>query len=174
MFVDSVNFMLDQYPNLQIVIPTLPDLEIDVIEAVRDINVDPVIILDQREKWDAMRSCNMAMAVSGTVGLELAYMNIPHIIAYKTHIVTFLIVRLLVQVHFAHLVNILLEKRVVPEFLQGKCKSILIAAELIRLLKDDALMAQQRVAFHDARKILKKGTQCNPSDTAARYVLSLL
>ena len=170
-FVQAINFMLEQYPNLQVVLPTLPEVEYDLLEALKGLDVDPVVVSDQKQKWNAMRSCNLAMAVSGTVGLELAYMNIPHVVAYKTHPITALIVKLLVKVRFAHLVNILLDDAVVPEFLQGRCKSIIIAEELLRLRKDEALMAKQKVAFHDARRLLKKDVDVSPSDTAASYIL---
>ncbi len=170
-FKDAINFMVEQYPDLQIILPTLPEVEYDALEAMKELNVSPVVVSNPKYKWMAMQSCDLAMAVSGTVGLELSYMNVPHIVAYKTHPITAMIVKLLAKVKYAHLVNILLDKPAVPEFLQGKCKPIPIAGELIRLLRDDALMAQQKVAFHDARRILKKEVSDSPSDTAVHYIL---
>lgn len=170
-FQDAINFMLEQYPNLQVIVPTIPEVEYCAIDAMKGLNVDPIIVSNPKHKWIAMRSCNLAIAVSGTVGLELAYMNIPHVVAYKTHPLTALIIKLLVKVKYAHLVNILLDKPVVPEYLQGRCKPIPIAQELLRLLKDEALMAQQKVAFHDARRILKKDVDESPSDTALAYIM---
>jgi len=173
-FKDAINFMVEQYPDVQIVLPTLPEVEYDALEAFKGLDVDPVVVSNTKYKWMAMQSSDLAMAVSGTVGLELSYMNVPHIVAYKTHPITALIVKLLAKVKYAHLVNILLDKPVVPEFLQGRCKSILIAEELLRLVKDEALMAQQKVAFHDARRMLKKDVSESPSDTAVDYILETL
>jgi len=173
-FRDAVNFMLEQNPNVQILLPTLEEVEYDAYEATKGLKVSPIIVSNSKDKLEAMRSCDLAMAVSGTVGLELAYMNVPHVIAYKVHPITFIILRLLVKVRFAHLVNILLDKPVVPEFLQGRCKSIKIAEELLRLMKDEALMAKQKVAFHDARRILKKDVADNPADTAAAFINSIM
>ncbi|NCT40846.1 MAG: lipid-A-disaccharide synthase [Alphaproteobacteria bacterium] len=173
-FKDAVNFILEQKPDVQILLPTLEGLELEAYQSMRGLNVTPIIVSNAKDKWAAMRNCDLAMAVSGTVGLELAYMNVPHVIAYKTHFLTFLAVRLLVKVRFAHLVNILLDKAVVPEFLQSQCKSLLIAAELMRLISDPAVMAQQKVAFHDARRILKKDVAENPAASAAGFVLDIL
>lgn len=173
-FRDTVNFLLEQYPKLQVVLPTLPNVEFEALKAMEGLKVSPVVVSDPDKKWDAMRACNLAMAVSGTVGLELSYMNVPHVVAYKTHPVTALIVKLLAKVKFVHLVNILMDKAIVPEFLQGRCKSLIITEELLRLVKDDALMAKQRVAFHDARRILKKDVDKNPSDSAARFILETM
>lgn len=170
-FEEAINFMLEQHPDLQIVLPTLPEVEFDALNAMRNLTVEPVVVSEPKDKWNAMRSCNLAIAVSGTVGLELAYMNIPHVVAYKTDIFTATIVKLLAKVNYVHLVNILLDKPVVPEFLQQRCKSLLIAEELVRLLKDEALMAKQKMAFADARKALKKDVDASPSDTAAKYLL---
>jgi len=170
-FRDVINFLLLEVPDLQVVLPTLPEVEYAALAAMEGLNTSPVVVSDVDDKWDVMSNCNLAMAVSGTVGLELAYMNVPHVVAYKTHPITALIVKLLVKVRFAHLVNILMDKAVVPEFLQSRCKAILVAEELMRLLKDEALMAKQKVAFHDARRMLKKDVESNPSDTAAYFII---
>ncbi|MFK7839647.1 MAG: lipid-A-disaccharide synthase [Bdellovibrionales bacterium] len=173
-FKDAVNFVLEQKPNAQILLPTLKEVETEAIESMKGLNVNPILVSNSKHKWMAMKNCNLAMAVSGTVGLELSYMNVPHVIAYKTSFLTYLIVRILVKVRFAHLVNILLDKGVVPEFLQNKCKSIPIASELLRLIKDEALMAKQKVAFHDARKLLQRDISGNPAEHAAEFVLQTL
>ena len=58
-----------------------------------------------------------AIAASGTVTLELAKFNTPMIVVYKTHFITKLIIKLLVKVKYACLINIYFDKLIVPEFL---------------------------------------------------------
>ena len=58
-----------------------------------------------------------AVAASGTVTLELAKFNTPMIVVYKTHFITKLIIKLLVKVKYACLINIYFDKLIVPEFL---------------------------------------------------------
>lgn len=172
-FNDAVGFLLEKHPELQVIMPTFPELEYNAINAMTGVQVHPVVIRDQRQKWEAMRACDVAMAVSGTVGLELSYMNVPHVVAYKAHPITALIVRLLIRVRFVHLANILLDKPAVPEFLQGRCKSLPIALELEKLLEDKELLKEQKVAFSELRTMLKDGVDGDPSELAANYIINL-
>jgi lipid-A-disaccharide synthase len=173
-FLEAANFLLEQNPDLQIVIPTLPDMEFDVFKAIEGLRVAPVVVSDQKKKWDAMRSCDLAMAVSGTVGLELAYMNVPHIIAYKTHPITAIIVRLLAKVKFVHLANIMVDKLIVPEFLQGRCQPLPIALELAKFLKNKDVIEEQKKSFEGVRRVLKGKMATDPADAAAQFVLGKL
>ena len=47
--------------------------------------------------------------------------------------------------NFVNLINILLDREVVPEFIRTKCRSDLIAAELIKLMEDKAALELQRL-----------------------------
>ena len=57
-----------------------------------------------------------AVAASGTVTLELAKFNTPMIVVYKTHFITKLIIKLLVKVKYACLINIYFDKLIIPNF----------------------------------------------------------
>ena len=73
-----------------------------------------------------------------------------------------------------HLANILLDKNVVPEFLQGKCSSLHIANELAHMLKDPDVFERQKEEFETLRQIIKDGMhQGYPSDRAANFILNL-
>jgi lipid-A-disaccharide synthase len=62
-----------------------------------------------------------AIAASGTVSLELAQYNIPHVIAYKTSAITGFLVKLLIKTPFVGLPNILATECIIPELLQNRC-----------------------------------------------------
>jgi lipid-A-disaccharide synthase len=61
----------------------------------------------------------MLIAASGTITLEAALCRIPTVIVYKVSPVTFQVGRAVVQVKHAGLANIILNKEVMPELLQG-------------------------------------------------------
>ncbi|MGB0720322.1 MAG: lipid-A-disaccharide synthase, partial [Bdellovibrionales bacterium] len=113
-------------------------------------------------------------AVSGTVGLELAYMDVPHVIAYKTSPVTAAVVKSMAKVKYVHLANILLDQAVVPEYLQGQCSPIEIAKACMRFLRDPQKGADQQAQFAVLREKLHEGINQSPSDTAAGFVLKQL
>ena len=75
------------------------------------------IITDTNQKQKIMSESFFAVAASGTVTLELAKFNTPMIVVYKTHFITKLIIKQLVKVKYACLINIYFDKLVIPEFL---------------------------------------------------------
>ena len=75
------------------------------------------IVTDTYEKQKIMSESFLAVAASGTVTLELAKFHIPMIVVYKTHFITKLIIKLLVRVKYACLINIFFKKLIIPEFL---------------------------------------------------------
>ena len=75
------------------------------------------IVTDTNQKQRIMSESFFAVAASGTVTLELAKFNTPMIVVYKTHFITKLIIKLLVKVKYACLINIYFDKLIVPEFL---------------------------------------------------------
>ena len=79
------------------------------------------IISDDKIKSHTLKKSIFAVAKSGTVSLEICKSKVPSIILYKMNFLNFLIVRLLVKVKFANIINIAAGKEVIPELLQTKC-----------------------------------------------------
>lgn len=131
------------------------------------------ILYDPDRKPEIFAAMDAALAVSGTVSLELAVANVPHVILYKMNTLTWNIVNLVVKVKYAHLVNILLNKEVVPEYIQDNSDPVKIALTLKGLLKDAQDGEEQRAEFATARKLLHGKTKDAPSVQAARFVLDL-
>ena len=71
-----------------------------------------------------------ALAASGTVSLELALAGTPTVIAYRVSPLSAWIGRRLIRVRFVSLANIVLDREVVPEFLQERCRPDLLAPAL--------------------------------------------
>ena len=64
-----------------------------------------------------------ALAKSGTISLEICNFKIPSIIIYKMNSINFFIVKFLVKVKYANIINIAANKEIIPELLQSKCNS---------------------------------------------------
>ena len=124
-------------PQPALVIPTLPHMELDVMKILKHLPCTFSLVMDEKMKWQAFKACEAALAVSGTVGLELAYAGTPHIIGYKTSPVTWFVLRMLVQVKYAHLANLILNEGLVPECLQKGFEYEKIHDELVSLLEDE-------------------------------------
>ena len=109
--------------------------------------------------------------MSGTVGLELAVANVPHLIAYKMNVMTYHLIRKILTTKYAHLANIILQKEIVPEFLQNDCAINNISKKALELLNDKDVRAKQQSNFDLVRKEL--GQNRKSSDAAAKFILNL-
>jgi len=90
------------------------------------------------EAWDAMAYCDVALAASGTVTVEAALLGAPMVTYYKVSDLSWKIGQYLVDVPFYSMVNLIAERRVVPELMQDDMTGERIAAEAARLLDDEA------------------------------------
>ena len=79
------------------------------------------VISDDKIKLHLLKKSIFAVAKSGTVSLEICNAKIPSIILYKMGIINFFIVKLLVKIKFANIINIVAKQEVIPELLQSNC-----------------------------------------------------
>lgn len=170
-FADALARLRVRFPDLHVVAPTVATVAADVERAARAWPVPAVLVRGEAARYDAFAAADAAMAASGTVGLELALAKVPHLVAYRVSGVSAWLVRRLVTVRYVNLVNLTLDRAVVPELLQEDCTGPALAAMVERLLTDDALRAAQRDAFAEATVQLAGGPG-RPSDRAAAVVLT--
>jgi lipid-A-disaccharide synthase len=174
-FRQSAVTIVEKYPDAVFVFPTVSYLSETVTELARSWPGRTVVVSSISEKFDAMQACNVAMAASGTVSLELAMARVPHIVAYRMNALTVRIVRLLhgMNQKFVNLVNILLDREIIPEFIQERCRSDLIAVYMCKLLDDPEAREEQAKSIESALSMLRPASGA-PSDAAASVVASLL
>ncbi len=80
-------------------------------------------IYDEKIKSEILKSSKFAVAKSGTISLEICNAKVPSIIIYKMNRVNFLIVKFLVKVKYANIINIIANEEIIPELLQSNCNS---------------------------------------------------
>lgn len=154
-----------------VVAPTLPHLYGDVMNMLRDYPGPIHVVTDANDKYDAFRSFDIGIAVSGTVGLELAALQVPHVIAYRMSPLTAAMVKRMVRVKYAHLANIMADKEIVPEFIQDSAQPGVIAERAFDLF----LSPQTQItAMGDIAARLGAGQEKTPSQKAAAFVLQFL
>jgi lipid-A-disaccharide synthase len=99
----------------------------------------PVQVIDG-EAWDAMAHADLALAASGTVTVEAALLGTPMVTFYKVNPISWLIGKALVKIPFFCMVNLIAERKIVPELMQDEMTGANLAAEALRLLGDTASM----------------------------------
>lgn len=173
--------LLPAAPGLRVVLPTVGGVA-DMAAALSRDWPARVDVLDpralpqaeaERRKWAAFALADVALAASGTVALELAASDLPNVSIYRTGALTAALVRRLLRVDTANLVNLVAGQRVVPEFIQDGFEPGAVAAALAPLMRDGPERAAQRRAFASVMATLGAGGP-PPGLRAARSVLTAL
>lgn len=93
-----------------------------------------------------LAAADACLAKSGTTTLEAALADVPMAVAYRMHPLTFAVARRVVTVRWVSLVNLVAEREVVPEFLQGDMNVPALSAALGDLLTPDHPARQAQLA----------------------------
>ncbi len=112
------------------------------------------------EAWDTMAHCDVALSASGTVTVEAALLGAPMVTFYRVTGVSWAIGRMLVDVPFYSMVNLIAGQRVVPELMQGAMTGERIATEAGRLLDDDGEREKMKTSL--AAVAAKLGMKVDP------------
>lgn len=169
-FLEVVRQLHERYNDFSFVIPTVSTVSAQVREMVRQSQLPIEIIEGTNERHDAFKSGDVAIAASGTVALELAIVDVPHIIAYKVPKLTEWLARHFIHIQFVNLSNILLGKEVVPELLQQDCTVEKMIYYIEQFIKHKQIYNRQMSGFEKVRKLLGMG-QMTPSDNAAEAII---
>jgi lipid-A-disaccharide synthase len=172
-FAATVRRLAARFPALEVAIPTLPQTHAQ-IEAIRSAFGVPIHLVEgDTAKFDAFAAADAALAASGTVALELAMAGTPAVIGYRMALPTAIMVRLLVKGAYANLVNIMLGREAVPEFLLEDCHDDVMAEAVGELLESAERRDAQKAAYGEALGHLGFGT-LDPNRRAAEAVLAVM
>ena len=130
-------------------------------------NID--VVSDENIKSQILSNSIFAVSKSGTVSLQIASSNIPSIIIYKLSYINFMIFKLLVNVKFANIINIINNKEVIPELLQNECNAKEIFNTVIYFLKNPDLIEKQ---LSDCKKTLEGIRSKTSSSNESASILS--
>lgn len=133
----------------------------------------PVVAVGPDQKWDAFAASDAALAASGTVALEIALAGLPGIVAYRLNPLTAVLARRVIRTDYVNLVNLVLDRGIVPELLQERCRPDVLAAALADILVDPVQRDRQIAAGRRVAERLAGGA-AGPSARAARTVLDIL
>ena len=98
---------------------------------------------DEKIKSHILKSSIFAVSKSGTISLEICNAKVPSIIIYKMGMINFFIVKMLVKVKFANIINIAAKEEIIPELLQSKCNPTNIYNIVDKLLSNKSTLDKQ-------------------------------
>ncbi len=125
-------------------------------------------IADEKIKSEILKSSLFAVAKSGTISLEVCNAKIPSVVIYKMNIINFFIIKILVKVRFANIINIAADEEIIPELIQSNCNSINIFKKVDHLLQNNQLLQLQ---IDKSQKIIE-GFKSNKSFNIITSVLT--
>ena len=129
------------------------------------------VISDEKVKSYILKKSTFAVAKSGTISLEICNANVPSIIIYKINFINFFIVKMLIKVKFANIINIAAGKEIIPELLQKKCNAKNIFSKVDEFLINPDLSTNQINQF---KEIIKDFKTNKSSDLASSILINSL
>ncbi len=135
-------------------------------------NID--VISEEHIKLDILSKSIFAVSKSGTVSLQISNANIPSIIIYKLNAINFFIFKLLANVKFANIINIINNREVIPELLQNECNAEEIYKTVVYLLKHPDLINKQLTDCHKTLEGIRSKTSSSEESTTvlSNYLIS--
>ncbi len=142
--VDFIKLMNKKHNEYFFYIHATEDNKSLILEHVKKYNFNNIdIVSDENIKSEILSKSIFAVSKSGTVSLQICNFNIPSIIIYKLSFINFMIFKMLVNVKFANIINIINNREIIPELLQKECNADEIYKSVIYFLKNPDLMKKQ-------------------------------
>jgi len=145
LFREVIHKLSLENPRLQVVIPSVSKYRVRIEEMSSAWSIRPLVVEGDDARRDAFAASKAALAVSGTVALQLAAAHLPLVIVYKMASMGPLVLKLSwlkaifrLKGSWACMINILQNKQVVPELLQENCTVERMLEEIRPLLEDKA------------------------------------
>ncbi len=168
--IDFIKLMNNKYNDYVFVFHATAENKNYINDNIKKTEVNNIeVISDDNIKAQVLSKSVFAVTKSGTVSLEICNAKVPSIIIYKMNFFNFLIVKLLVKIKFANIINIINNREVIPELIQKECNSKEIFKSVIYFLKNPSLINKQ---INDCSNTLNEIRSKTSSAEEASSVLS--
>jgi lipid-A-disaccharide synthase len=168
--IDFINMMNKKFDNFTFVFHATDENKNLISKKINNANLKNVeVISDEKIKNQILNKSIFAVSKSGTVTLEICNAKVPFIIIYKMNFLNFLIIKMLVKVKFANIINIINNKEIIPELIQKECNAKEIYNSVVYFLKNPELMNKQ---INDCEDTLTKIRSKTSSSDEASSVLT--
>lgn len=150
-FLESAKMLSEKRKDIVFLLPLAPTLTMEDLEANGLSKWDIDIRVISGDRYELMASCDAVVAASGTVTLELAILNTPMVVAYFVSPITYFLGRRFITVKYASLVNLVMDSKIVPEFLQDDAVPEKICNGVWKIISDDKYRTRMKQFFLDVK-----------------------
>lgn len=158
------------FPEYQFVVAKAPGVE----ESFYDEMLKPFsnVSYVSGKTYDLLNQSKAALVTSGTATLETALFGVPEAVCYKGSWVSYQIGKRVVNVKYISLVNLIMDKLVVKEFIQNEMNSVNLISELKELLQNNNRLEQIHKDYTALKQLLS--IEGNASAKAAMSIVQFL
>ncbi|HPN29565.1 MAG TPA: lipid-A-disaccharide synthase [bacterium] len=154
--IETAKKIIGEFKDFKIIISASDKTKIEIIKRhLKNASIDFPIIAGNA--YALIQNAECVIVSSGTATLETGIIGTPMIAVYKVNFITGLLGRLFIKIKNIALINIVLNKTAVKEFIQGNMKSELIYEELKKILTDKKYADSIRAELVKSRELLKLG-----------------
>lgn len=165
LFADTMKVIAEQVEGVAFVIPAASEARREQIEAcLKQAGVRAHIVAGQSRT--VMAASDAILLASGTAALEAMLVKRPMVVAYRFSALTFAIMRRMVKVPYVSLPNLLAQRQLVPELLQGEATPVKLANALVDQWRQYESNAQMHETYQYLHTLLKR----NAGDAAASAI----
>jgi lipid-A-disaccharide synthase len=160
--------VVERFPELQFGVATVNNLDPGLYAALSDF---ANVRLVEEDTYNLLLQARAAIVTSGTATLETALFNVPQMVVYKAGALSYYLAKMVIQVPFISLVNLIADREVVKEFIQADANPPNLCSELESLLSDGPYRSKMLADYRDITKLLDTGSA---SENAARLMVKYL
>ncbi len=155
-----------EFGRLRLLMPLVPHLAAELKAQIQDWPYEVICIEDERQKYASLRLADLALAASGTVALEIGLAHTPMIIGYPSSgMLESYVMKFIARAPSVNLVNLVLDRPVVPELLSDNLTADYMLALARNYLRDPELRERTIDALEAFSAIMQKDG--NPPDAEA-------
>lgn len=165
--IEMAKTLYTSHPDVQFVLPLASHLNESDLPELPDF-----ITVCRDHLYDLLQISHCAIAVSGTVTLEIAMMDTPFCIFYKLNALTYQVAKRFVDVKYIGLCNIVAQEMVAKEFVQEEATPNALALEIKRLLDDTDYYQKKQTQLNKVKENLGPGDGAKKVASIAEQLIS--
>ena len=160
--------MVPRFPDYQFVVAGVSSLDKELYKGIMG-TTDAFFV--ENQTYELLQNSSAALVTSGTATLETALLTVPEVVCYKATGFSYRLAKSMIKVKFISLVNLVMDKEVVKELIQGDLNEENLAAELESLLHNGK---RQRRLLEDYDELRDRLGNAGASEKAADAICNAL
>ncbi len=154
--VEAAKIISRHYPDLHCVLPLASTIKEDMLRRYID-DSGLNFTIEGIDTKILLKISDVAFIASGTATLEASIMHTPMVIVYKVSPISYILGKFLINVRNVGLVNLVADKEIVPELIQGDATAENVAKEGITILENSGVREEIKRDLSRVNKKLGKG-----------------